>query len=282
MLNIFQKIEFSSPLTLIVGANGCGKTTVIECLKFALTGDKPPGTDSGRTFVHDPNVSKVKTAFAQVKLTVSCNLIFLLYILKKFLLQVTNSRMVEKTVIRSMRSEVQKGGKLKFETLDSTVVTLDPIRGREDVTGRVEDINNNMCEFMGVSKAIINNVIFCHQEDSNWPLDEGKKLKEKFDAIFGTTEYNKAIDKFIKMRKNYQTKLVETKGYKNLNQEVKEQAEKMERNLKYELDKCAHVEELKEEAKAKMEILEKKKEEILKREQSLAEIFTNRNKFKHL
>ncbi|CAD7012324.1 unnamed protein product [Ceratitis capitata] len=37
---------------------------------------------------------------------------------------------------------------------------------------------------MGVSKAIINNVLFCHQEDSNWPLDESKKLKDKFDAIF--------------------------------------------------------------------------------------------------
>ena len=28
-----QTIEFYKPLTMIVGANGCGKTTIIECLK---------------------------------------------------------------------------------------------------------------------------------------------------------------------------------------------------------------------------------------------------------
>lgn len=36
-------IEFYSPLTMIVGENGCGKTTLIECLKFACTGALPPG-----------------------------------------------------------------------------------------------------------------------------------------------------------------------------------------------------------------------------------------------
>lgn len=36
-------INFQSPLTLILGANGCGKTTIVECLKYALTGDVPLG-----------------------------------------------------------------------------------------------------------------------------------------------------------------------------------------------------------------------------------------------
>ena len=30
----------SNPLTMIVGANGCGKTTIIECLKYSTTGAK--------------------------------------------------------------------------------------------------------------------------------------------------------------------------------------------------------------------------------------------------
>lgn len=38
-----QIINFQSPLTLILGANGCGKTTIVECLKYALTGDVPQG-----------------------------------------------------------------------------------------------------------------------------------------------------------------------------------------------------------------------------------------------
>lgn len=33
-----EVIEFFHPLTVIVGANGCGKTTIIECLKYACDG----------------------------------------------------------------------------------------------------------------------------------------------------------------------------------------------------------------------------------------------------
>ena len=67
-----QKIEFSTPLTLIVGENGCGKTTIIECLKYALTGDFPTGSDKGKSFVHDVKLLKdKKKSDARVELTVS-------------------------------------------------------------------------------------------------------------------------------------------------------------------------------------------------------------------
>ncbi|KAI8848969.1 hypothetical protein BC829DRAFT_362193, partial [Chytridium lagenaria] len=50
-------IEFYTPLTLIVGHNGAGKTTIIECLKYATTGDLPPNSKNG-AFIHDPKVSE--------------------------------------------------------------------------------------------------------------------------------------------------------------------------------------------------------------------------------
>jgi DNA repair protein RAD50 len=54
---------------------------------------------------------------------------------------------------------------------------------------------------LGVSKAILENVIFCHQEDSNWPLSEPAALKKKFDDIFEATKYTKALDNIKVLRK---------------------------------------------------------------------------------
>ena len=51
-----QVIAFRKPLTLIVGSNGSGKTTIIECIKMALTGELPPDANRGKNFVHDPKV----------------------------------------------------------------------------------------------------------------------------------------------------------------------------------------------------------------------------------
>ena len=44
-------------------------------------------------------------------------------------------------------------------------------------------------QLLGVSKAVLENVIFCHQEDSYWPLAEPLTLKKKFDDIFEATKY---------------------------------------------------------------------------------------------
>jgi DNA repair protein RAD50 len=40
---------------------------------------------------------------------------------------------------------------------------------------------------MGVSKPILDNVIFCYQEESFWPLAEPSVLKKKFEVIFAAT-----------------------------------------------------------------------------------------------
>jgi len=50
-------IRFSCPLTLILGPNGTGKTTIIEALKYATTGEFPPDSNKGKSFVHDPNLA---------------------------------------------------------------------------------------------------------------------------------------------------------------------------------------------------------------------------------
>ena len=59
---VYYRIEFFYPLTLIVGKNGSGKTTIIECLKMATTGDLPPNCKGGQAFVNDPNALSTSEA----------------------------------------------------------------------------------------------------------------------------------------------------------------------------------------------------------------------------
>ena len=63
------------------------------------------------------------------------------------------------------------------------------------------EVDKVVPEFIGVSKAVLENVIFCHQEDTNWPLQESSKLKKKFDDIFAATRYTKALEAIEKQKK---------------------------------------------------------------------------------
>uniref|UniRef100_A0A0N5APQ3 SMC_N domain-containing protein n=1 Tax=Syphacia muris TaxID=451379 RepID=A0A0N5APQ3_9BILA len=84
---------------------------------------------------------------------------------------------------------------------------------------------------LGVPAAILEYVVFCHQEESTWPLDEPKKLKERFDEIFQVTSYVKAIDELKKIQKqNVKTMFLDLSSYIRILDEsvVKYHMQKME------------------------------------------------------
>ena len=176
-----------------------------------------------------------------------------------------------------MRVEMQKG-KAKFQTFDSTIKFSGSADNRF-ISGRVDDINNHMCESMGVSKAILNNVIFCHQEDSNWPLDEGKKLKEKFDAIFGTTEYNNAITKITKIRKGYEDRLKAAKAEKGIQELNKKSVEEKEAEIAKIERELEIIKKTYDEFEEKMAPLDAKKEQIMTKERDYAKLLIERKSY---
>ncbi|XP_072949132.1 DNA repair protein RAD50-like [Epargyreus clarus] len=187
-----QRISFERPLTLILGQNGCGKTTIIECLRYAITGQMPPGSRN-ECFVHDAKINRSTEVLGQVKL------------------KIFNAKDRKLEVTRSMKVTALQKKKTKFQTLDSFLSIIDESGKTTDVSSRCADLDSVMHEELGVSKAILNSVIFCHQEDSSWPLDEGKKVKERFDEIFDADKYSDCFDTLRKIRKEYtvQLKLLE-------------------------------------------------------------------------
>ena len=101
-----QVIEFYSPLTVIVGHNGSGKTTIIECLKYATTGEMPPNTKGG-AFIHDPKMANEKEVKAQVRLR---------------FWNVNRQRM---TATRNLQVTVKKTGGLTMKTLEGILAKND-------------------------------------------------------------------------------------------------------------------------------------------------------------
>jgi len=210
-----QVIEFDKRLTLIVGHNGAGKTTIIETLKYITTQSLPPGV-SKADWLHDPKVARQPTVNALIKL--------------RFRDQ--TGRLLTAT----RRMEVKQTERTKsFKEISAELKV-----GKESVTSKCADLTKDVVARLGVSKAILENVIFCHQEDSDWPNSEPKKLKEKFDAIFDATRFKLAQDVIKKTI---------TEQAKNLT--------RVDEAVKHLADKRTAAKELREEFRRNREELEK-------------------------
>ena len=117
------------------------------------------------------------------------------------------SEMPESNVTRSIQVTQKKGATgLTMKTLEGTLSVHDEdssgSKKRSNLSTRCAELDEEIPRQLGVSKAILENVIFCHQEDSNWPLSEPSILKKKFDDIFEATKYTKALDHIKVLRKD--------------------------------------------------------------------------------
>lgn len=182
-----ETIEFYSPLTMIVGANGCGKTTVIEALKYVCTGSLPPNSHCGQTFVNDPSVTDTTEVKANIKL------------------RFKNKAGNPCVVTRSLQLSKQRTN-LKFKAMDGVIRTMNAQNEKVSSSLKCTDLDKMVPELLAVSPSILENVIFCHQEDSNWPMQEGKVLKEKFDDVFESTRYAKALEAIRKAKMEFTSK----------------------------------------------------------------------------
>jgi DNA repair protein RAD50 len=125
-----EVIAFHTPLTLIVGYNGSGKTTIIECLKYATTGDLPPNSRGG-AFIHDPQLAGEKDVMAQVKLAFN------------------GTSGVELVVTRSLQLTVKKTARVQ-KTLEGSL-NIRKDGERSVISTRVAELDQIMPQYLGVS-----------------------------------------------------------------------------------------------------------------------------------
>lgn len=251
-----EAISFNTPVTLFLGQNGCGKTTIIESIRYALTSELPTGSNSGQGFLNDPKMSHKNQVKASVKI--------------KFF--DSQGNMV--TVARFMSVSIKTGGGLTFKNLMPIIRKRDKDNDGEpeDISGRCIDIDSYCCSALNVSKSILNNVLFCHQENSAWPLEEPKKLKEKFDEIFDAVKYNKCVEmtrKFIKDRQANMKVLNERLEHKRT---IKDEVERQRGKLTTKTEELSSILDQIKEKQTQLGPLEKRREEILDLEDSLGSL----------
>ncbi|KAF2128072.1 DNA repair protein rad50 [Dothidotthia symphoricarpi CBS 119687] len=204
-----ETIVFTAPLTLIVGWNGSGKTTIIESLKYATTGDLPTNSKTGGAFIHDPKLRNEKELLAQIKLSFRST---------------SGVRMV---VTRNLQVTVKKNARSQ-KTLEGSLLMIKDGE-KHSISTRVAELDQIIPQYLGVSKAILENVIFCHQEDSLWPMSDPASLKKKFDDIFEAMKYTKAIENIKSIRRNQSVELGQLKIIEANAKEDRDRADKSEK-----------------------------------------------------
>ncbi|KAF7683817.1 DNA repair protein RAD50 [Astathelohania contejeani] len=180
-------LQLYTPLTLIVGPNGSGKTTIIECLKYITTGNLPPNTRGG-AFIYDPKIAREPEVKAQIKLRLT-------------------TREKETIVCTRSLQLTQRKNRLEQKTLETLLWKINSRGEQVSISSRCADMDAELPYYLGVSSAMLEHVIFCHQEDSNWPLGEPGCVKKKLDDVFASSKYARALDVLRSERKELSASL---------------------------------------------------------------------------
>ena len=185
------------------------------------TGQLPPVSDNGKSFVHDPKLESQTSTKAQIRLSFRTD---------------NDSKAV--LAVRSFQLTQTKASR-QFKALEGVLKVKQLREGTErSVSHKCVDMDKLVPQMMGVSPAVLESVIFCHQSESDWPLSDSKSLKLKshtqhtitsrvccllrlvsdllpshcvlllrFDDIFSATRYTKALDVLHKLKNEKKTSI---------------------------------------------------------------------------
>jgi len=218
------------------------------------SGTMPPSSEGGKRFIHDPKIEGQPETKASIKLMFS------------------SVDQKEILAMRTYRVTQRVGNRLEFRKLDQIMKYYDENGKEHSVSNSCIDMDAQMAKLFGVSKAVLQNVIFCHQEETLWPFADQAHLKKIFDEIFDTEKYTKILMELRTEAKNYkaQKKLLNTEFeirgkdyqiYKGIIKSVEENKEKLSNFEKLAIEINTEL-ELKNSALKQFEEKEKKLVEL--------------------
>ena len=196
------------------------------------------GGRTGASFVHDCKAIDQTTVKANVKL------------------RFTSRASQSMVVVRSMEL-TQKKSKATFKQLDGVLRMMNPDTGEKiSLSHKCSELDKELPQLLGVSKAILEHVIFCHQEEASWPLEDSAGLKKRFDDIFDSTKYSKALKVFRETEKDFNSKVKDLKAELAGYGAHKQAAEGFQNEMAEQKEALESVEEMKNEIEQKISRVE--------------------------
>ncbi|UVC54597.1 DNA repair protein Rad50 [Theileria orientalis] len=185
-------LKFEKPLTLIVGKNGSGKTTLVECLKAVSCGILPPSQGKGRNFIFNSKLKRCSEVKSSIRMTFSSH----------------NNETISASRSYSISNDKYDPKKLTFKATDSTLDITSADGNLRTLSLKSTQMDTTVPSYMGMSRALLDNVIFCHQDENNWPLEDASKIKARFDDLLETAGFTKALQSISKARKEQETHIL--------------------------------------------------------------------------
>ena len=139
--------------------------------------------------------------------------------------------------IRSLQVTMKAQSRVQ-KTLESQLVIVKNGE-RSSLSSKCANINATMLHYLGVSKAVLEYVIFCHQDESLWPMSEPAMLKRRFDEIFEALKFTNVIKTMKDLVKKQKIELGEEKvrlEQYRIDKDRAERAEKKSRDLHNETE----------------------------------------------
>ena len=181
---------------------------------MATAGTLPPLSSNGKTFINDPKITGNTEVKASIKL--------------KFL----TPRNKDVLIVRNFQLSLKKN-KYEFKRLEQVLKSINSNGELVTINSTCMDTDKQVPLLMHASKAILENVIFCHQEEINWPFSESGNLKKVFDEIFDTAKYTKALDDLKEILKKFKEKTKDTKTSLELIQKDVDNYKRIQKNIEF-------------------------------------------------